>query len=398
MTSKITIFRNIKETDAPFHREVGHIVERIKNGASKELVKRIRLEQKKDVRNELKKQLPAICFSGVFTKRNDNSIQEHSGLICLDFDGYEKSKELLVDKENITKSPYTYSVFISPSGKGLKVLVKIPQDVDNHVNYFNSLQKHFNNDKFDVACKNLSRVCYESYDPLIYVNENSSVWDKIEEREYQEKHQYRDVPTIPITDENKIVEILVKWWTKKYPMTEGNRNNNCFILASAFNDFGINKSLAGYILSNYQASGFTENEINRTIDSAYANTVNFGTKYYEDEERVQNLKVKLKRGASKKELRSQLEESHLEGEVIDAVLTRIDEEAQETQFWSKNEKGVIKVIHVLFKQFLEDNGFYKYCPEGGKNYVFVKVTNNLIDHTDEKVNQGLCILNHLTSD
>ena len=47
MTSKITIFRNIKETDAPFHREVEHIIERIKNGASKELVKRIRLEQMK---------------------------------------------------------------------------------------------------------------------------------------------------------------------------------------------------------------------------------------------------------------------------------------------------------------------------------------------------------------
>ena len=39
---------------------------------------------------------------------------------------------------------------------------------------------------------------------------------------------------------------------------------------------------------------------------------------------------------------------------------------------------------MLFKKFLEDNGFYKYCPEGGKNYVFVKVTNNLIDHTSEK--------------
>ncbi len=394
MQSKITIFRNIKETDAPFHREVEHILERIKDGASKELVKRIRKEQRKSERNELKKQLPSICFSGVFTKRNDNSIQEHSGLICLDFDGYEKSKEMLQDKENITKSPYTYSVFISPSGQGLKVLVKIPQDIDNHVNYFNSLQKHYNNDKFDVTCKNISRVCYESYDPLIYINENSSVWDKIEEREYQEKHQYRDVPTIPITDENKIVDILVKWWAKKYPMVEGQRNNNCYVLASAFNDFGINKSLAGYIMSNYKTDDFDDREISRTIDSAYSNTANFGTKYYEDEERVQNLKIKLKRGSTKKELRSQLEESHLESDVIDAVLTRIDEEAKETQFWSKNDKGVIKIIHILFKDFLEDNGFYKYCPEGSKNYVFVKVTNNLIDHTDEKEIKDF-ILNHL---
>ena len=53
-------------------------------------------------------------------------------------------------------------------------------------------------------------------------------------------------------------------------------------------------------------------------------------------------------------------------------------------FWEKNDRGVIKIVHIHFKQFLEDNGFYKYCPEGGKNYIFVKVTNNLIDHTSEK--------------
>jgi len=41
------------------------------------------------------------------------------------------------------------------------------------------------------------------------------------------------------------------------------------------------------------------------------------------------------------------------------------------------------MIPFMFKKFLEDNGFYKYNPEGSKNYVFVKVTNNLIDHTTE---------------
>ncbi len=105
-------------------------------------------------------------------------------------------------------------------------------------------------------------------------------------------------------------------------------------------------------------------------------------------------KDKLKRGASKRKIRSQLEDSEIEDDVIDAVITRIDEESQETQFWTKNEKGVIKVVHILFKQFLEDNGFYKYCPEGSKNYVFVKVTNNLIDHTDEKAIKDF-ILNYL---
>ena len=392
MTAKeITIFQNIKETSTPFFRDIDFILERIKSGASKDLVKRIRTEQNKSQRNELKKNLPAICFSGTFNKRNDASIIQHSGLICLDFDGYDSNKELLTDKEKLTKSNYIYSVFISPSGKGLKALVKIPQDVDNHVNYFNSLEIHFNNPHFDTTCKNLSRVCYESYDPLIYVNKNSSVWEEIKEKEYTEVNTRLDVPTIPITDENKIVEILVKWWTKKYPMVEGQRNNNCYVLASAFNDFGINKSLAGYVLQNYRTSDFSESEINQTINSAYAQTQNFGTKYYEDEERVNNIRVKLRRGTSKKEIKAQLEDSHIEANVIEAVLNRVEEENQQKQFWTKSDKGVIKIVHILFKQFLEDNGFYKYCPEGSKNYVFVKVTNNLVDHTDEKQNKDFVL-------
>lgn len=393
-TTNITIFKNIKETDTPFYRPIETILNRIKDGSSKDLVKRIRAEQNKSERNELKKLLPAICFSGVFVKRNDSSIQEHSGFICLDFDNYEKKKEMLSDKENLEKNRYVYSVFISPSGQGLKVIIKIPNDAENHVNYFNALEKHFDNPHFDVAVKNLSRVCYESYDPLIYINENASVWDKIEEKEYKEVHQHRDIPTIPITDENKIVDILVKWWTKKYPMTEGNRNNHCFVLASAFNDFGINQSLASYVLNNYITRDFNESEINRTIQSAYAQTQNFGTKYYEDEDRVNNIRIKLRRGSSKKEIRTQLQDSHIDEQTIEAVLNRVDEENKEKQFWTKSDKGVIKIVHILFKQFLEDNGFYKYCPEGGKNYVFVKVTNNLIDHTDEKQIKDF-VLNHL---
>jgi hypothetical protein len=190
------------------------------------------------------------------------------------------------------------------------------------------------------------------------------------------------------------VEILVKWWQKKYPMTEGQRNQNCYVLAMAFNDFGINKSLAGYVLNQYSTADFPLKEIQRTIDSAYQNTANFGTKYYEDEERVNQIKAKLRRGVSKKEVRLQLQDSNLDGDTIEAVLAKVEEENAKQTFWTKNDKGVIKIVHILFKQFLEDSGFYKYCPEGGKNYVFVKVTNNLIDHTSEKEIKDF-ILNHL---
>jgi hypothetical protein len=396
MAHTVTIFQSIKDTDTPFFREVHLILDRIKDGAgaTKDLVKKIRLEKRKPERQELKKQLPAICFSGTFNKRTDASLVEHSGLICLDFDGYTKQKELLQDKENLSKNKYVFSVFISPSGNGLKVLVKIPADADNHTNYFNSLEKYFNSPYFDKTSKNLSRVCYESYDPLIYVNDNSSVWDVIEEPEYTEVSRTRDKATIPITDENKIVEILVKWWEKKYPMHEGQRNQNAYVLAMAFNDFGINKSLASYVLNQFASDDFPLREIATTIDSAYRHTANFGTKYYEDEERINAIKAKLRRGVSKKEIRIQLQDSNLDSETIESVLNKVEEDNAKQTFWDRNDRGVIKIIHIQFKQFLEDNGFYKYCPEGGKNYIFVKVTNNLIDHTSEKEIKDF-VLSHL---
>ena len=394
MTHLITIFKSIKDTSTPFYRDAADILDRIKNGTSKELVKNIRNENNKSERQELKKKLPAICFSGKFTKRNDASLLQHSGLICLDFDGFEKKKDLLEAKQKYSENTFVYSVFLSPSGNGLKVLVKIPIDETNHTNYFNSLKTYFNSEYFDETCKNVSRVCYESYDPLIHINDNSSVWDKIEEPEYKEVNKHRDVATIPITDENKIVDILVKWWVKKFPMEEGQRNQNCFVLASAFNDFGINRELAKYVLNQYATKDFNQREIIRTIDSAYSNTQNFGTKYYEDEERVNTIKVKLKRGMSKKEVRDELKDKDIEDNVIEAVLNRAEEDNDKMTFWTKNDKGTIKIVHILFKLFLEDNGFYKYCPEGSKNYVFVRVVNNLIDHTSEKEIKDF-ILEHL---
>jgi len=135
--------------------------------------------------------------------------------------------------------------------------------------------------------------------------------------------------------------------------------------------------------TQYSSKDFPKSEIETTIRSAYSKTQNFATKYYEDTETINDIKQRIKRGDSKKVIRRELMESQLEDEVIDAVIEKAEED-DTFKFWSKNEKGTIKVIPILFKKYLEDSGFYKYCPEGGKNYVFVKVTNNLIDHTSEK--------------
>ena len=82
---------------------------------------------------------------------------------------------------------------------------------------------------------------------------------------------------------------------------------------------------------------------------------------------------------------------------IDSMLDKMEGDNDQHKFWSKSEKGVIKIIHLSFKEFLEEHGFYKFNPEGSKSYVFVRVTNNLIDHTSEKEIKDF-ILNYLLED
>jgi len=380
---EITIFKSIKDTSTPFYRPLSFILQRIEVGKSKELIQKIRKEKDKSKRNLLKQELPAICFSGKFQKRNDESLVEYSGIICLDFDGFKTKKDLEDYKVSLMDNGFVYCAFHSPSGYGLKVLIKVPNEPDNHQSYFKALAKEFNNEYFDSTSKNISRVCYESFDPFIYINEDSKVFDEIIEEEYEEKNTYSNVPVFPIKNENKIVEILMKWWVKKYGLIEGERNNNVYILAAAFNDFGINKNLAEYIMKDFESSSFSLNEIQTTIDSAYRNVANFGTKFYEDESKVNDVKKKLKSGESKQQVRQFLKTQNVSSEAIDQIIYDFDTQTSNKIFWHKSEKSKITIIHNLFRDFLHLNGFYKYTPEGSKSSIFVRVENNLIDHTSE---------------
>lgn len=379
---KITIFKNIKEIYTPFHRDVYFVLDRIREGKHRDLIMSIRNEKDKTQRNELKKNLPAICFSGTFSKRSDDAIINHSGLICLDFDGYDNLDEMMIDKERISKDKYTMSVFVSPSGNGLKVIVKIPSEVDNHKRYFDALGEHFNSDKFDVSTKNVSRVCYESYDQDIYINMESEVWDSMAEHGYRAVDKMTDKPVIPITDDNKIIDILVKWWTKNYPMVEGQRNNNAFVLAAALNEYGINKSLAEYVLMNYSSSGFTQSEIKTTVESAYRNVMSHGTKYYEDDARMSKIRTKINKGESTESIIDSV--ADVDQDIVSSVVKELEKDSSIKRFWLKSDRGAISIVHYLFKEFLQHNGFYKFAPHDSKKYMLVKVTNNLIERASEE--------------
>ena len=57
MPQVVTIFKNIKETETPFFKDVLYILQRIKDGKSSDLCKKIGQEKNKTLRNDLRKKI-----------------------------------------------------------------------------------------------------------------------------------------------------------------------------------------------------------------------------------------------------------------------------------------------------------------------------------------------------
>lgn len=157
----ITAFKNIYSKE-PHYITLEYALNRILKGHSRLLVEEIRNTIDKNKSSKLKANLPSICFSGRFSaNRTDADQIDHSGLIVLDFDNVYELREKQTD---IISHKFVYACWISPSGNGLKALIKIA-DGKNHREHFQALQEVFPD--IDKSGINPSRVCYESYDPNI---------------------------------------------------------------------------------------------------------------------------------------------------------------------------------------------------------------------------------------
>ena len=276
----ITIFKNIYSKE-PKYVTVEQCLERIKNGKSKAAVEEIRNTLDKDKADNLKKNLPSVCFSGKFgPNRQDVDLIKHSGYIVLDFDNVF---ELRDKQTEIISQPFVYACWVSPSGKGLKALIKI-SDGKKHREHFQALQEVFEN--VDRSGINPSRVCYESYDPDIYINEKAEVFKKIKKIE-------KVVTYERTADDQKIFKNILTWLSNKNEaFVTGERNNFIFKLASACCRFGIHEITANDMIHNefISNSEFTKREADKAIASAYrANASRFGSASFDKEQLVDKV-------------------------------------------------------------------------------------------------------------
>lgn len=83
--------------------------------------------------------LPLCTFGGCFSKRSGDSLQETSGLVCLDIDHIAKleglSLEDLKDRLSRDREIGLRLLFTSPSGDGLKIVCKTSGDVTDAESY-----------------------------------------------------------------------------------------------------------------------------------------------------------------------------------------------------------------------------------------------------------------------
>lgn len=369
--TNISVFRDLyKPNEIPFTVPLWKIMERIKKGKSSQTIKWAREAESKEEYDKRKSKLPCITFGGVFKQRNKKGLLEHSGLTVIDFDGYPDNETLLEQFNEIKKNKHIVSLFISPSGKGLKGVVRIPKcNAIDHEKYFKTFAKEFDYPYFDKSNCNVDRVCYESFDPDIYINYDAEIYSpKLVDEGFDIKDK---VPLIPIDNENDIIDRIMSFnWKKDFK--EGERNSFIFDLSGSFCEYGISQTTAeGYILNNVVIGDFSEREVLNTIKSAYKRR-SFNSKYFEDYNKIQSIKVDLKKG------KDEVLKKH---NISEDVYDEIKEVVEADDFWYYDKKNNIKINPLKYKLFLEGNGFKKYYPDGTDKPTFVKIESNKVEET-----------------
>ncbi|MFH2142053.1 MAG: BT4734/BF3469 family protein, partial [Bacteroidota bacterium] len=176
--NEMSIFENFNKVSG--NRNFTVIAEQIRNGRFRQQVEDLRallIEGKEKEYSARKKSLPAFTPSGRFDgRRKAEFLQEYSRLIILDLD---KIQEIETIRKKVVECGFTYSCFISPSGNGLKILIRTDNSVTKHREGFLEVQAYYEkllNIKIDPSGKDLTRLCFFSWDPEIYLNNESEIF------------------------------------------------------------------------------------------------------------------------------------------------------------------------------------------------------------------------------
>ena len=166
-------------------------------------------------------------------------------------------------------------------------LVKVNATIETHKDVFKEVQNYYQNLlqlEIDKSGKDITRLCFFSYDPELYLNDTSVVFVIANEvkqslNNVEETEQSNSKPQTKNFDLNSTFNIqnfallynhCIKFTEKKVQYVNGSRNIFVHQLACNLNRKAVPMQVAlGYILADYN---YNEIEVTKTVQSAYSNS------------------------------------------------------------------------------------------------------------------------------
>ncbi len=263
----VSLFPNGKIVSKSEIVSIDEILNSIRIGSHRTRVEKLRALKEKGFDKEYDEQklmLPAFTTSGIFSGgRRSDQLETYSRLVILDIDDL-LTEEVSNAFEKIKSIPFTFSVFRSPSDLGLKIIVLVSSDAKDHKVAYEQVSKYYESEtglKIDPSGKDVSRLCFVSYDPDLYTNEDAETF-------VVGISDPKGPPTTTIESVDSLFVEAVKFTKSKKEFIQGNRNNFVHLLACNCNRMGIalDKALKLFDASEFN---FDERETTDIFKSVY---------------------------------------------------------------------------------------------------------------------------------
>jgi hypothetical protein len=285
------MYKNSFDNKSTEYVNIKAVLNNIKSGKWKTPIDEIRSSKTKVRRDELKKHLPAVTWSGTFelkkewvkkkkcfelVSKRDNHLLDYTGLIVIDIDNISE-KDVANIKKQCSEDPFLYCCFISPSG-GIKLLYEVDAPPKYHKSAsFAQLKEYVESlydQEVDKSGKNVSRLCYISYDEDIYVNDDYVCFG-VDIEAYEAELNKRVMPTQNYNQEGEVsydlnfIWKVAKGWldTKGEHYAVNNRNNYIHKMACILNRAGVYQDqITQLITKNHSISQDMYGEMLTTIE------------------------------------------------------------------------------------------------------------------------------------
>jgi len=278
--NKFSVYKAPVRNTTPYKTvNIGDVFTVITSDKYKSLTEQLRKLPDKQSYNEFKEsQLDYVSFSGEFKQRSNNGIIQHSNLFCIDLDNLQSVDET---RAKIKELFEPHLMFVSPSGKGLKLVYKIDIEQAEHKQYFKAFERFFLDElniQIDDKCKDVSRACFLCYDNEAHFNKDVEIIDKsfidtfYTETEKVQQIDYKTAINQPLSDYSIIMERVKTWLNKNESYINGNRHGYLTKLTGAYNRYGIPQTLAESDVLSFCESDCKQSDLLNIVKGIYKNT------------------------------------------------------------------------------------------------------------------------------